>query len=198
MNHKRLLQDWKQISVYLQVIHSLSHYTTSLLFSNHNSNSVHNFGTRTKKNINTYFWAYLYSVGTQHGNLHPAGWSILFFGPTQEPVLAIASTGKNRKMFWTKCRWMDRKGRNWRGRNPWNVWLYNDLLLPLKEEPLSSVLLTDGTLISASAAPHCWEADHKCFGSSGFFLACQVFWGRFDESVPTCTFFLNVISVRAH
>ena len=29
------------------------------------------------------FLAYLYSAGTQHGNLHPAGWPILFCGPTQ-------------------------------------------------------------------------------------------------------------------
>ena len=41
------------------------------------------------------FWAYLYSAGTQHGNLHPAGWSILFCGSIQEPVLATANTGKN-------------------------------------------------------------------------------------------------------
>ena len=30
--------------------------------------------------------AYLYSAGTQHGNLHPTGWPILFCGPTQDPV----------------------------------------------------------------------------------------------------------------
>ena len=41
-----------------------------------------------------FFLAYLYSAGTQHGNLHPARWSILFCGPTQEPVLAAANTGK--------------------------------------------------------------------------------------------------------
>ena len=40
------------------------------------------------------FWTYLYSVGTQHGNLHPARWPSLFWGPTQEPVLAAANTGK--------------------------------------------------------------------------------------------------------
>ena len=32
-----------------------------------------------------FFLAYLYSAGTQHGNLHPAGCPILFCGPTQEP-----------------------------------------------------------------------------------------------------------------
>ena len=32
----------------LQVIHSTSHYTTSLFFSNHNSNSIQNFRTQTQ------------------------------------------------------------------------------------------------------------------------------------------------------
>ena len=35
-----------------------------------------------------------YSAGTRHGNLPPAGWSLLFCGPTQEPALATANTGK--------------------------------------------------------------------------------------------------------
>ena len=73
----------------LSPIYSTSHYTTSLFFfSNHSSNSIHNFGTQNQKNNNTCFGAYLYSVNTQHGNLHPAGWPILLCGPTQEPVLA--------------------------------------------------------------------------------------------------------------
>ena len=46
-----------------------------------------------------FFLAYLYSVGTQHRNLHPTGWPILSCGPTQEPVLATAKTGKIRKDF---------------------------------------------------------------------------------------------------
>ena len=41
-----------------------------------------------------FFWAYLYSAGIQHGNLHPARWPILFCGPTQKPVLAAANTWK--------------------------------------------------------------------------------------------------------
>ena len=57
------------------------------------------------------FLAYLYSAGTQHGTLHPAGWPILFCGPTQEQ--------KYREMFWKKCMWMDRKRRNKQGKNPW-------------------------------------------------------------------------------
>ena len=36
----------------------------------------------------------LYAGGTQLGNLHPAGWPILFCGPTQKPVLATAKTGE--------------------------------------------------------------------------------------------------------
>ena len=46
------------------------------------------------------FFAYLYSVGTQHGNLAPAKWPILFWGSTQEPVSAAANTGKTRERFW--------------------------------------------------------------------------------------------------
>ena len=41
---------------------------------------------------------------SQHWNLHPAGWPILFCGPTQKPVLATANTGKNRERFWKKMR----------------------------------------------------------------------------------------------
>ena len=42
---------------------------------------------------------YLYSSGTQHGNLHPGGWPSLFCGPTQEPELAAANTGKTSDGF---------------------------------------------------------------------------------------------------
>ena len=47
-----------------------------------------------------FFLVYLNSMGTQRGNLHPAGWPILFCGPTQELVLATANTGKNQERFW--------------------------------------------------------------------------------------------------
>ena len=40
-----------QCSIYLQVIHSASHYTASLFFSNLSSNSIHNFGMQTRKTI---------------------------------------------------------------------------------------------------------------------------------------------------
>ena len=95
VKHKRLHRGWTQTSVYLQVIHS-----TSLSFllspSNHSSNSIHDFGTQNQKNNKICFWAYLHSTSTQHGNLHPAGWPILFCWPTQEAVLA---TGKTREKF---------------------------------------------------------------------------------------------------
>ena len=47
-----------------------------------------------------FFLAYLYSVDTQHGNPHQAGWPISFCGPTQQPVLATANTIKTRERFW--------------------------------------------------------------------------------------------------
>ena len=59
------------------------------------------------------FLAYLYSADTQLRNLHPAWWPILFCGPTQEPMLATADTGKKKKKigksFGKKCRWMGRR-----------------------------------------------------------------------------------------
>ena len=58
-----------------------------------------------------FFLAYLYSTGSQHRNLHPARWPILFCRPTQK--------WKNQERFQKKCRWMDRKGRNKQGKNPW-------------------------------------------------------------------------------
>ena len=44
-----------------------------------------------------FFLACLYSAGTQHRNLHPAGWRTYFIllGLHQEPVLATANTEKN-------------------------------------------------------------------------------------------------------
>ena len=61
------------------------------------------------KNNNTYFGAYLDSVGTQHRNLHREGWTFLFCGPTQEQELATVNTGKTREMFWKNaCEWTAR------------------------------------------------------------------------------------------
>ena len=77
VNHKGLHEGWTRTSLDLQMIHFTSRHTTSYVF-----------------------WAYLYSASTQHGNQHPAGWPILFCGPTQEPALATANAGKNRERFW--------------------------------------------------------------------------------------------------
>ena len=66
-----LHQGWTQTSLYPLVIHSTGLYTTSFYlflfcsFSNHSSNSIHNFGTQFHKNNNICFRAYLYSAGTQ-------------------------------------------------------------------------------------------------------------------------------------
>ena len=49
-----------------------------------------------------FFLAYLYSTGTQHGNLPPAVWPMLFCGPTQEPCVSHSQHSKNRKRFWKK------------------------------------------------------------------------------------------------
>ena len=77
VNHKELHRSWTQTSLYLQVIYFTSHHTTSHAFL-----------------------AFLYSAGTQHGNLHPIGWPILFCGPTQELLLATANTRKkNQERF---------------------------------------------------------------------------------------------------
>ena len=74
-----------------------------------------------------------------------------------------------------------------RGRNSWqqaqHVWLYTDPLQTLKEERLSSVFSTDGTLISASAAPHC-EAQSKEQSPAGFFCCC-CFGGYSYTALPT-------------
>ena len=67
-------------SMYLQVIHFTSHHTTSLFLY--------------------FFLAYLYSAGTQHRNLHPAGRPISFCGPTQEPCVSHSQHRRYRKRFW--------------------------------------------------------------------------------------------------
>ena len=66
VNHKGLHQGWTQTSLYFQVSHSTSHHTTN----------------------SWVLLAYLYSADTQHRNLHPAGWPILFCRPTQEPCVS--------------------------------------------------------------------------------------------------------------
>ena len=55
---------------HLLVIHSTSHHTTSPFFSNHSSNHIDNFRTQIQKSSNAGFRAYLYSTGSQRGNMH--------------------------------------------------------------------------------------------------------------------------------
>ena len=73
---------------------------------------IRSHNTTIKSWLKKNFLAYLHSTGTQHGNLHPAGWPSLSCEPTQELMLATANTGKTRETFWKKCRWMDWKSRN--------------------------------------------------------------------------------------
>ena len=47
-----------------------------------------------------FFLAHLHSAGTPHGALPPAGWPILFCGPTQEPCASHSQHRKNRERFW--------------------------------------------------------------------------------------------------
>ena len=70
---------WTQTSPSLLGIHFSSHHTTSHVF-----------------------WAYLYSAGSQHGNLPPAGWPILSCGPTQKPCVSHSHHRRNRERFWKK------------------------------------------------------------------------------------------------
>ena len=46
-----------------------------------------------------FFIAYLYSAGTQHRNLHAAGWPILLCRPTQEPCVSHCQHRKNWETF---------------------------------------------------------------------------------------------------
>ena len=87
-------------------------HTKNLFSSSHSSNSIHTSEHKTRKNNNTCFGAYWYSTSTQHGNLHPAGWPILFCALTQEAVLATANIEKKLGRGFEKCRWMDRTARN--------------------------------------------------------------------------------------
>ena len=62
-------------------LHQTSGLNTNLNFTLSPSYSFH----KSSYHKSCFFFiAYLHSVGTQYGNLHPAGWPILFCGPTQE------------------------------------------------------------------------------------------------------------------
>ena len=76
VNHKGLHQGWTQTSISKLVISQVI--------------IPQSYG----------FLAYLYSAGTQHGNLHPARWPILFCGPTHEPCVRHSQHRRNRERFW--------------------------------------------------------------------------------------------------
>ena len=55
-------------------------------------------------------------MATQHRNLHPTGWPILFCRPTQEPVSAKANAGKNRERLGKNAdEWTGRQDRKSNG-----------------------------------------------------------------------------------
>ena len=89
------LQSFSRLFILQVIIPQIS------FFSSHNSNSIQNFGMQTQKDNSTCFGVCLYSVGTQHRNLHPARWPILFYGPTQEPVWVKWSSF--RTMYLVRC-----------------------------------------------------------------------------------------------
>ena len=82
-----------------------------------------------------------------------------FAGLHRNHVLATANTGEIGRGFgknageWTGR--VERSEEEIHGSKCSSVWPYTDLLQTLKGERLSSVFSPDGTLISASAAPHC-------------------------------------------
>ena len=80
-----LHQGRTQTSVYLQVIHSTSHYTTSLYCSNHSSNSIHNFGTQNQKNNNIFLSLFIFR---EHSTRELASSRVTYF-----ILLAYTGTG---------------------------------------------------------------------------------------------------------
>ena len=92
VNHKGLHQGWTQTSLYLQVIHFTGHSTTSHAF-----------------------WAYLYSAGTQHGDLHPRAYTGTSVSHSQHRKRKKNSG----EVLEKECRWVDRKVNNKQGRNLW-------------------------------------------------------------------------------
>ena len=99
VSHKGLHHDCKQTSVYLQIINSTNHYTTSLFFSKHNYNSIHNSERNPRKTI-THILEPIYipralSTGTciQQGDVfYSAGLHRNWCSPQ-------LNTGKTRKRF---------------------------------------------------------------------------------------------------
>ena len=171
--------------VYLLVIHSTSHYTTSLFFSDYNSNYIHNFETQTRKNNNTCFGAYFYSAGTKHGNLHQLS--------NYEQCDQFYSAGLHRNRWYPRLTQEKKPGQapeknagEWTrrvetskeeipgSRRSMHGYIRTCSRLT-SGEPLSSGFSTDGSLISASAAPHCGG------GFSGGFME----WNTAERAIKT-------------
>ena len=95
------------------------------------------------------FLAYLYFAGTQHGSLHPAGWPILFCGPTQESCVSHSQHRKNQDIFWKKYRWMDRKGRNNHTKQKlleWRIWIMITVIISYTGTSISRIQVRLGLL----------------------------------------------------
>ena len=96
VKHRGLHQGWTQTSLYLQFIYFTSHHTTSRVF----------------------FSLFIFRG---HSTREPASGRVYFIccGPTKELCVSHSQHRKNRERFGKKCRWMDQKGRDKQGRNPW-------------------------------------------------------------------------------
>ena len=206
INHKGLHQSWKQTSIYLKVIDSIRHYTTSLFFSHYNLNYTHTSERKRRKTIRQVVEPICIPQVLNTGNLHPAGWPFLFCESTQLtrerlerfwknegewtgrveiseeemehtcalsavtkaivlglwyasiPILTISSLLVACLGLWRlmleeleKKKKLNQPGKMRMRYNSWQLakhaWLYSDLLLASKREPLvSSEFSADGTL----------------------------------------------------
>ena len=111
VNHKGLHQSWKQISIYLHVIHSTSHYATRLFFFLLKPQlKFHPVSERkTRKTVTHVLEPIHIPRAVNTGTCTSRVTNILFCGPTQEPVLITANTGKTRERFWKKMQvnWLE-------------------------------------------------------------------------------------------
>ena len=157
VNHKGLHQGWIQTSLYLQVIHFTSHQTTSHVFFSLSIFRGHSTREPASSRV-TYFILRALNTGTciQQGDLFYSA------GLHRNHVSATAKTGEIGRGF-------GKNAGEWTGRVEISKEeipgskrsMYGYIL---KGERLSSVFSPDGTLISASAAPHCgasWLRDWR-------------------------------------
>ena len=98
----------------LLVIHSTSHYITSLFFSNHNSNHNHNIRTQTKRTSNM-FW----SLFSGHLTWKPASTvcnnqqgDLLYSAGHTGTSVSHSQHGEKPREVVEKYGWMGWKGRN--------------------------------------------------------------------------------------